>query len=140
MHQTDMNKEALQPRPTETPFSTFLWATVSGDLATAEAQLADDIKWDLMPYNHILKGEKGDRSMAEGRSVRFSKRASRQKQLCHQGMGGSLRSGISALLPKTRSSSANKWGGRFRETRTISLAGDTKWPSATCITSMRRAR
>jgi len=58
MHQTDMNNEALQPRSTETPFSTFIWAVVSGDLATAEAQLADDVEWDLMPYNHILKGKK----------------------------------------------------------------------------------
>jgi hypothetical protein len=31
---------------------------VSGDLTTAEAQLADDVEWDLMPYNHIIKGTK----------------------------------------------------------------------------------
>lgn len=58
MHQTDTNNEALQPGSTATPFSTFLWAVVSGDLATAEAQCIDDIEWDLMPYNHILRGKK----------------------------------------------------------------------------------
>jgi hypothetical protein len=31
---------------------------VSGDVATAEAQLADDVEWNLMPYNHIIKGTK----------------------------------------------------------------------------------
>jgi len=58
MHQTDMNNEALQSGSTETPFSTFLWAAVSGDLATAEAQLADDVEWGIGPYNYILKGKK----------------------------------------------------------------------------------
>ena len=53
-----MNNEALQPRSNATPFSTFLWAVVSGDLAAAEAQFADDAEWDLMPYNHILTGKK----------------------------------------------------------------------------------
>ncbi|MGB8310532.1 MAG: hypothetical protein WCE81_01555 [Halobacteriota archaeon] len=58
MRQTDMNNEALKPGSTATPFSTFLWAAVSGDLATAEAQLTDDVEWNLMPYNHIIKGTK----------------------------------------------------------------------------------
>ena len=57
MQQTDMSNEALQPGSTATPFSTFIWALVSGDLATAEAQLTSDIEWDLMPYNHVLKGK-----------------------------------------------------------------------------------
>jgi len=30
---------------------------VSGDVAAAEAQLADDVEWDLMPYDHMLKGK-----------------------------------------------------------------------------------
>jgi len=57
MQQTDTNDEALQPGSTATPFSTFIWAVVSGDVATAEAQLADDVEWDLMPYDHMLKGK-----------------------------------------------------------------------------------
>ena len=44
-------------QPTETPFSTFIFAVASGDLVTAEAQLTDDIEWDLMPHNQILKGK-----------------------------------------------------------------------------------
>ena len=30
---------------------------MSGDIAATEAQLADDVEWDLMPYNKILKGK-----------------------------------------------------------------------------------
>ena len=58
MQQTNMNNEALQPGSTATPFSTFIWAVVSGDVASVEALLADDVEWDLMPYNHIIKGKK----------------------------------------------------------------------------------
>ena len=57
MHQTDMNNEALQPGSTATPFSTFFWPSVSGDVATAAAQLADDVLWDLMSYDHTIKGK-----------------------------------------------------------------------------------
>ena len=31
---------------------------MSGDLTTAEAQLADDVEWDIGPHNYILKGKK----------------------------------------------------------------------------------
>ena len=57
MQQTNMNNEALQPGSTATPFSTCIWAVVSGDVATVEARLADDVEWDLMPNNHIIKGK-----------------------------------------------------------------------------------
>jgi hypothetical protein len=58
MNPEDHNAEELKPGSTSTPFSTFLWANVSGDVARAEALLADDVEWDLMPYNKILKGKK----------------------------------------------------------------------------------
>lgn len=47
----DLNAEALKPRSKTTPFSTFIWAIVSKDIATAQAQITDDIEWGLMPYN-----------------------------------------------------------------------------------------
>ena len=53
----DLNKTALQPESKATPFSTFIFAIVSGDIATAEAQITDDIEWGLMPYNKVLKGK-----------------------------------------------------------------------------------
>jgi hypothetical protein len=53
----DLNSEALKPGSKTTPFSTFLWAVVSGDIAAAEAQITDDIEWGLMPYNKTLKGK-----------------------------------------------------------------------------------
>src|SRR3984957_18325996 len=54
----DLGVEALRPGSKATVFSTFLWAVVSGDLATAEAQITDDIEWGLMPYNKVLRGKR----------------------------------------------------------------------------------
>lgn len=54
---TDLNDETLNPGSKAAPFSTFLYAVASGDIATAEAQIADDIEWGLMPYNKVLKGK-----------------------------------------------------------------------------------
>lgn len=53
----DSTTESLQPGSKATPFSTFLWAVVSGDIATAEAQVTDDVEWALMPYSKVLKGK-----------------------------------------------------------------------------------
>lgn len=53
----DMTTEALKPGSRATPLSTFVWAVVSGDIATAEAQITDDIEWGLMPYNKVIKGK-----------------------------------------------------------------------------------
>ncbi len=53
----DLNSKALAPGSDVTPFSAFLWAVVSGDTLTAEAQLADGVEWGLMPYNKVLKGK-----------------------------------------------------------------------------------
>ena len=57
MQQTDMNNEALQQGSTATPFSTFIWAAMSDDWATAEAQFADDVEWDMMSNAQIRKGK-----------------------------------------------------------------------------------
>jgi hypothetical protein len=53
----DLNSETVKQGSKATPFSTLIWAVASGDLATAEAQLADDIEWGLMPYIKVLKGK-----------------------------------------------------------------------------------
>jgi hypothetical protein len=52
-----MNDKDLEQGSTATPFSTFFWAALKDDWATAEAQLADDIEWDMMPNNQIRKGK-----------------------------------------------------------------------------------
>ena len=51
----DLNDEALKPGSKATPFSTFIWAITSGDIATAETQITDDIEWGMMCYNKMLK-------------------------------------------------------------------------------------
>jgi hypothetical protein len=53
----DLNNESLKAGSTATPFSVFIWAIASGDIATAEQQITDDIEWGLMPYNKMLKGK-----------------------------------------------------------------------------------
>jgi hypothetical protein len=53
----DLDSEALKPGSRATRFSTFIWAVAAGDVPTAEAQIADEIQWGLMPYNKVLKGK-----------------------------------------------------------------------------------
>ncbi len=53
----DLSTEALKPGSRATVFSTFIWAIVSGDITTAEAQITDDIEWGMMPYNKAIKGK-----------------------------------------------------------------------------------
>ncbi len=53
----DLNDKDLEQGSTATPFSTFFWAALKDDWATAEAQFADDIEWDMMPNNQIRKGK-----------------------------------------------------------------------------------
>lgn len=43
----DLHKESTEAGSTATPFSTFIFAVVAGDMATAEAQIADDIVYHL---------------------------------------------------------------------------------------------
>ena len=57
MKPINLSTEALKPGSRATPFSIFLWAVVSGDIATAESQITDDIEWGLMPYSKVLKGK-----------------------------------------------------------------------------------
>jgi hypothetical protein len=52
-----MNNKDLERGSTATPFSTFFWAALKDDWPTAEAQLADDIEWDMMSNNQIRKGK-----------------------------------------------------------------------------------
>ncbi len=53
----NLNGEALKPGSTATPLSALIWAISSGDVATVEALITDDIEWGLMPYNKVLKGK-----------------------------------------------------------------------------------
>ena len=53
----NLDVEGLKPGSKDTPFSIFLWAVASGDTATAEAQITDDVEWGLMPYSKVLKGK-----------------------------------------------------------------------------------
>jgi hypothetical protein len=53
----NLDTDALKKGSTATPCSTFIWSIASGDIATAESQLTDDIEWGLMPYNKVLKGK-----------------------------------------------------------------------------------
>lgn len=57
MEKTDIKNETLQRGSNRTLFSTFISAVASGDLSTAEALLADNIEWDLMPTGQRLKGK-----------------------------------------------------------------------------------
>jgi len=53
----DLNGEATKKGSTATPFSTLIFAIAAGDMATVEAQIADNITWGLMPYNKQLNGK-----------------------------------------------------------------------------------
>jgi len=54
---TDASDRNLERGSTATPFSTFAWAALKDDWATAEAQFADGIEWHMMPNNQIRKGK-----------------------------------------------------------------------------------
>jgi hypothetical protein len=56
---TGMSNEALQTDSTATPSSSLISAVVSGNLSAADALLADDIEWGLMPEGQKLKGKAG---------------------------------------------------------------------------------
>ena len=53
----NLNNEALKSGSKATPFPTFLFAVVSGDIAAVEMLIADNIEWGLIPYNKVLKGK-----------------------------------------------------------------------------------
>ena len=49
MRAINLNTESLKPGSNATPFSTFLWAVVTGDIAKAEGQIREDSEWGLVP-------------------------------------------------------------------------------------------
>lgn len=53
----NIDTAGLEPGSTATTFSTFLSAVVSGDMATAESLISDDVEWGLMPYLKVLRGK-----------------------------------------------------------------------------------
>ena len=65
----DLKNGALTPGSKATPFSTFLWAVVSEDIAATEAQITDDFEWGLMPYNKVLLPASAWRQAGEASSV-----------------------------------------------------------------------
>lgn len=46
MSALNLNTESLTPGSDATPFSAFLWAAVTGDIAKAEGQISEDFEWD----------------------------------------------------------------------------------------------
>jgi hypothetical protein len=57
MSNIEGSNEGKAPRSIGTPLSTLILAVASGDMATVEALLADDIEWDQMPYSKKVKGK-----------------------------------------------------------------------------------
>lgn len=57
MSDLEEHDEALKNGSIVSPLFTLIQAVASRDMATAEAQLADDIEWDQMPYNKKVKGK-----------------------------------------------------------------------------------
>jgi ketosteroid isomerase-like protein len=53
----DASNQNAENQSAATPLSTLIWAAVSGDMATVETQLADDVEWDIMPYDHKITGK-----------------------------------------------------------------------------------
>jgi ketosteroid isomerase-like protein len=52
-----MNDNEMPTGSTATVFSTFISAVASKDIAAAEALLADNIEWDMMPTGQTLRGK-----------------------------------------------------------------------------------
>ena len=53
----DQGSEELKKNPPPTKFSILISAVAAEDLATVEAQLADDVEWDMMSTGEIVKGK-----------------------------------------------------------------------------------
>lgn len=41
-----------------TPLSTLIFGVARGDMEVVQAQLAEDVEWDQMPYNQKVRGKK----------------------------------------------------------------------------------
>ena len=53
----DQGSEKLKESSTPTKFSILISAVAAEDMATAEALLADDIEWHMMPTGDVEKGK-----------------------------------------------------------------------------------
>jgi hypothetical protein len=58
MSQIHSQNEDAQAGFRVTPLSILIFGVASGDMRAVDAQLADDIEWDQMPYNQKVKGKK----------------------------------------------------------------------------------
>jgi SnoaL-like domain len=54
---TEIVSKDVEKGSAVTLFSAFISAVASEDMVTVEAQLADDIEWDMMPTGQTLKGK-----------------------------------------------------------------------------------
>jgi ketosteroid isomerase-like protein len=52
-----MRNETIKSAPTK--FAILIAAVAAEDIATVEAQLADDVEWDMMPTAETVKGKAG---------------------------------------------------------------------------------
>ena len=98
---TDMSNKDLEQGSTATPFSTFFWAALHDDWATAEAQFADDIEWDMMPNHQIRKGKpevfsflKASKYASQKEPVPISNRADREWGVWEYWNVGTIEPGI----------------------------------------------
>jgi hypothetical protein len=53
----DKESKDVEKAAAPTQFSTLISAVAAEDMTIAEAQLADDIEWDMMPTGEIVKGK-----------------------------------------------------------------------------------
>lgn len=58
MCQIDSPTKDAQAGPAATPLSILIFGVASGDMRAVDAQLADSVEWDQMPYNQKVKGKK----------------------------------------------------------------------------------
>jgi hypothetical protein len=57
MSYVEATHEEAKAESTATPLSTLIFAVASGYMASVDAQLANTIEWDQMPYNQKVKGK-----------------------------------------------------------------------------------
>jgi hypothetical protein len=57
MSSIELHNQNTEAKSNATPLSTLIFAVASGDMTIVDAQLADNIEWDQMPYNQQVKGK-----------------------------------------------------------------------------------
>jgi hypothetical protein len=102
------NDKNLEPGSTATPFSTFFWAALKDDWATAEAQYADDIEWNMMSNNQIRKGKtdvfsflKASKYASQKEPVPISNRADKEWGVWEYWNIGTIDKGIVAFAKQS---------------------------------------